>query len=298
MTLFFQVVLPVFCIFGAGFLLQRAFMLDIRSVSSVAIYILTPCLVFRTFYTSPLNMDYFYMVIFSITLMVTLIILAKVYAKTRSLLIEDESGMILSTAFMNVGNYGTPIILFAYGETAFELAISFMVLQSIIMNSFGVYYAARGKATIAVALKAILKMPATYATVLALSLNVFSVPFPAQLFASIDLVAEAAIPVVMLILGMQLAMIEWKQFEWEKIGVGVFLRMIISPVIAYGITLVLPIDDMLRNVFIVAAAMPSAATIVMYAVRFDARPKLVSTITLITTLFSLFSITFILWILG
>ncbi len=297
-TIFFQVVLPVFLIFGAGFLLQRASMLDIRSISNLAIYILTPCLVFRTFYTSPLNMDYLFMVIFSLVLMTVLISITKLYAKIRKLSVQDESGMILSTAFMNVGNYGTPIILFAYGQTAFDLAITFMVLQSIIMNIFGVYYAARGKASMTFAVKAIFKMPATYATVVALWLNVFSIPFPQPFFSTIDLVAEAAIPVVMLILGMQLAMIEWKAFDWEKISVGVCIRMIFSPLLAYGITLFLPIDELLRNVLVVAAAMPSAATIVMYAVRFDAKPKLVSTITLVTTLVSLVSITFIIWILS
>lgn len=166
------------------------------------------------------------------------------------------------------------------------------------MNIFGVYYAARGKASMIFAVKAIFKMPATYATVVALGLNVFSIPFPLPFFSTIDLVAEAAIPVVMLILGMQLAMIEWKAFDWEKISVGVCIRMVLSPLLAYGITLFLPIDELLRNVLVVAAAMPSAATIVMYAVRFDAKPKLVSTITLVTTLVSLVSITFIIWILS
>ncbi len=112
------------------------------------------------------------------------------------------------------------------------------------------------------------------------------------------MIAEAAIPTVMLILGMQLAMIQWKGFQWERISVALVIRMILSPILAYLILLFLPVDELLRNVLIVSAAMPSAATIVMYAVKFDAEPRLVSTITLMTTLFSLGSITFIIWILG
>ncbi|WP_054711749.1 AEC family transporter [Bacillus sp. JCM 19041] len=298
MVIFIQVVLPVCIVFIAGFLLQRAFMLDIRSISTVAIYIMTPCLVFRTFYVSPLDIEYAYMIVFALVLMFSLIFLAKCYARLRKLTVNEESGMILATAFMNVGNYGTPIILFAYGEGAFGLAVSFMVLQSILMNLFGVYYAAKGKAPISGAIKAIFRMPATYATVIALCFNALSISVPANLFLTIDMIAEAAIPTVMLILGMQLAMIEWHGFKWERISTAIVLRMVISPVLAFAIVLFLPISDLLGKILIVSAAMPSAATIVMYAVQFDAQPKLVSTITLMTTLVSLFSITFIIWILG
>lgn len=45
-----------------------------------------------------------------------------------------ESGMILSNAFMNAGNYGSPVILFAFGEEAFVYAVLFMSIQTIQMN--------------------------------------------------------------------------------------------------------------------------------------------------------------------
>ncbi|WP_059104958.1 AEC family transporter [Shouchella shacheensis] len=298
MAIFFQVVLPVILIFVFGFVLQKAYKIDIRSVSTVAIYIMTPCLVFRTFYESPLNAQYAYMTIFALLLMFLLIVINKIYARWRNLTQADESGLILSTAFMNVGNYGTPIILFAYGPIAFDYAVSFMVLQSIIMNLFGVYYAARGKAGVKIALHAIARMPATYATVAALFLNAVSIPVPDNLFMTVDIVAEAAIPTVMLILGMQLAMIRWEGFEWEKVTFSVVVRMFLSPLIAFGLVYILPLDPLVAKVLIVSAAMPSAATIVMYAVQFDSRPKLVSSVTLITTIVSLFSLTLLLWILG
>jgi predicted permease len=60
----------------------------------------------------------------------------------------------------------------------------------------------------------------------------------------------------------------------------------------------LPMDPMMAKVLIVSAAMPSAATIVMYAVQFDSQPRLVSSVTLVTTLFSIFTITVLLIMLG
>ncbi|MED4124891.1 AEC family transporter [Halalkalibacterium halodurans] len=298
MTIFFQVVLPVILVFFIGFIVQKWRDVDIKPISTVAVYILTPSLVFRTFYEAELNLQYLYMFLFAMLLLFALIAINKVYAVLRGYSQATESGLVLSTAFMNSGNYGAPIILFAYGNTGFAFAVSFMVLQSVIMNFFGVYYAARGKAGVRMAIRAVMQMPATYAVIVALALQAIPVEIPANFLMTVDIIAEATVPTVMIILGMQLAMIKWEHFDWSKITYGTILRLIVSPLIAFGITLVFPFDPLLAKVLIVSAAMPSAATIVMYAVQFQAEPRLVTSITLITTLFSVVTITVLLAILG
>ncbi|MDY7223204.1 AEC family transporter [Halalkalibacterium halodurans] len=298
MTIFFQVVLPVILVFFIGFIVQKWRDVDIKPISTVAVYILTPSLVFRTFYEAELNLQYLYMFLFAMLLLFALIAINKVYVVLRGYSQATESGLVLSTAFMNSGNYGAPIILFAYGNTGFAFAVSFMVLQSVIMNFFGVYYAARGKAGVRMAIRAVMQMPATYAVIVALALQAIPVEIPANFLMTVDIIAEAAVPTVMIILGMQLAMIKWEHFDWSKITYGTILRLIVSPLIAFGITLVFPFDPLLAKVLIVSAAMPSAATIVMYAVQFQAEPRLVTSITLITTLFSVVTITVLLAILG
>lgn len=298
MNIFIQVVLPVLLVFFIGFIVQKWKSVEIKPISTVAIYIMTPCLVFRTFYNAEINMQYAYMVIFAFILLFSLIIVNKIYASIRKYNSSTEGALILSTAFMNSGNYGAPIILFAYGEIGFAYAVSFMVLQSIIMNFFGVYYAARGGAGILSALKAVFQMPATYAVIVALIMKYMNLSVPSNIFMTIDIISEATIPTVMIILGMQLAQIKWGGFEWGKITYGVIIRLMVSPVIAYAVTLFMPLDPLLAKVLIVSAAMPSAATIVMYAVQFNSKPKLVSSITLITTLLSIITLTVLLIWLG
>ncbi|OIJ22302.1 transporter [Anaerobacillus alkalidiazotrophicus] len=298
MEIFFQVVLPVILVFLIGYVVQKWKKVEITSISTIAIYVMTPCLVFRTFYSAELDLQYLYMVIFSVILLVAIILINRIYAKVKGHSQSIESGLILSTAFMNSGNYGAPIILFAYGEIGFAYSVSFLVLQAIIMNFFGVYYAARGKANIRGSVRSVFEMPATYAVIVALILKGLHLELPSNLYQTVDIIADAAIPTVMVILGMQLANIQWTKFEWGHISFGVIIRLIISPLIAYGITLLFPFDPLLAKVLIVSAAMPSAATIVMYAVQFNAKPRLVSAITLVTTIISIFTITILLAILG
>jgi predicted permease len=298
MDIFIQVVFPVLLIFLTGYMIQKTARLDIKTISTIAIYILTPCLVFRTFYRAELDIQYVMMVLFAALLLFFLILINKIYARIRNYPASVESGLILGTAFMNSGNYGAPIILFAYGEAGFAYSVSFLVLQAIIMNFFGVYYAARGAYGIGKAMETVFKMPATYAVILALIFQGINVEVPANLFSAIDLIAGATIPIVMIVLGMQLAEIKMRQFQWGKVWYGVIVRIIASPLIALALIQFIPMEPLLQKVLIVSAAMPSAATTTMYAVQFDAEPDLVSSITLVTTLVSIFTITMLLVILG
>ncbi|MCD5324903.1 MULTISPECIES: AEC family transporter [Pontibacillus] len=290
MTVFIEVVLPVILVFLCGFGVQKWKKLDIKSVSTVAIYILTPCLVFETFYDAELNSEYIMIVIFAACLLAIMILINKITTFAKGYSQSVESGMILSTAFMNSGNYGAPIILFAFGEEGFTYSVSFLVLQAIIMNFFGVYYAARGQSGMKIAAQSVMKMPATYAAIIALALNLLHIPMPENIFSAVSLIADAAIPGVMIVLGMQLANISVKSIEWGKVSYASSLRLIISPLIALVLVWILPVDPLLAKVLIVSAAMPSAATTTMYAVEFNSRPELVSSITLVTTLLSIITI--------
>ncbi|MFG6147941.1 AEC family transporter [Halobacillus sp. B23F22_1] len=297
MTIFIQVVLPVILVFCAGYILQSFIRLEIKSISTVVLYIFLPCLVFDTFYHAEFNQEYLMMVIFSIALLFIILFINKAAAKAAGYPSSTESGLILSTAFMNAGNYGAPIVLFAFGEEGFIYSVSFMVIQQIVMNFFGVYYAAKGAAGVRLAIVTVLKMPPTYAVVIALTAKLASIPVSENIMSSITLVGDATIPTVMILLGMQLANITVKNLDWGKLSYAASLRLAGSPLIAWGLTTILPMSDLMANVLIISAAMPSAATTTMYAVQFDSKPELVSSITLITTLLSVITIPIVLNIL-
>jgi len=197
-----------------------------------------------------------------------------------------ENGLILATGFMNSGNYGAPVILFAFGELGFMYSISFVVSQTIFMNSFGVYFAAKGNTEFKTALKSVFKIPTIYAFLLAVLWKNFNIPLNDSFYRVIDLVANATIPTVMLVLGMQLSQIKLGKIEWEKVSIGIVLRLLISPMIAWLLTLFLPLDPLMEKVLIVSAAMPSAATMTMLSLQFETEPQLVSSITLLTTIIS------------
>ncbi|MCM3759537.1 AEC family transporter [Alkalihalobacillus oceani] len=297
MGIFFEVIVPVLLVFAVGFVLQKTKKIDTKAISTLVVYIFMPCLVFRTLYTTEVTVQYVYLIAFSLLLLTLTIVTVKLYAKIRKLPSSVESGLILSTSYMNAGNYGSPIILFAYGTTAFDYAISFYILSSILLNSVGLYYAARGNMNMKLAVKAVFTIPAIYAVFAAALVKLFHLQLPENIFSMVSFVADASIPCVMVILGMQLAQIKVKSLQWEYISFATVMKLVVAPLFAFGLTQLFTMDPLLQKVLILTAAMPTASAATIFAVQFNAEAKLVSGTTFITTLVSILTITVLISIL-
>lgn len=294
MAIFFQVVLPIMAVFGSGFILQRIRVLDVKSLAAASIYIFLPALVFTNLYEATFNQGYTVIAVYAFLLLFVMIIFIKIFANVFNWTESVESGSILTTAFMNGGNYGVPVILFSVGEEAMPYAIFLMVIQTMLMNVFGIYYASRSTSGFIRSFKTILKMPATYAALLGIGFQALSVNIPESVYSTLNMLGDAAIPLMMVILGMQLTSITSLKFDWQVILSASVTRMVISPLLALLFIWVVPVDPVVGAVLVIVAAMPSAATTTIYAIEFDSEPDLVSSITLVTTLISIVTVTVLL----
>src|SRR5699024_1789120 len=150
----------------------------VKSIAPVSIYIFLPALVFTTLYESSFNIGYSTIVVFASFLLGTMVIINKVLAKLFQWSRSIESASILTSAFMNTGNYGVPVILFRLGDADLPYVLFFVVLQSLILNVVGVHYASLSTSGMKQALRPVLKMPATYAAVLAFVLQTIAWDIP------------------------------------------------------------------------------------------------------------------------
>lgn len=293
---FLNVIFPVFAIIAIGFFFGRSSNLDVKSPSRLALYIFTPSLYFSSMLTAELQKDEFLRIL-GFAALLFIIFLAIVYLVSGALLKYDSqyrSALFLSTAFPNSGNYGLPIVLFAFGQTGFELAIVFSVFQSFLMNSAGVYFASNSKNNFFKSAKDMLKMPGFMALLIAIGMRFLNISLPETLLRPVQLMGQASIPILLVILGIQLGRVR-TALDWEFIISAVLLRLAVYPLIAFFI---IPLffngDSLIAKVMLIIAAVPSAATTTLLAIEFDAKPELVSTVTLITTMFSLATVSLIL----
>lgn len=294
MGLFLNVVFPVVIVFSSGYLLQRFNPINISSVANVSIYIFLPSLVFISLYEAEIGLDFVNVSIFFIILFILIIFIIKILAFILKWNKRVESGAILATAFMNGGNYALPVIMFSLGETAMTYAIFCFVVSSIFMSLFGVYFASRGSRGIKMAIATVLKMPTTYAVILAFALQKLPWSIPYALISILKVVGNAAIPTMMVLLGAQLSLITLKHIEWMRVTLLSFIRMIVSPILGFIIIWFMHIEGTVSYVLLIISSMPSSITMTMFSIEFDAEPRLVSSVTLVTTLVSFVTLTILL----
>jgi len=300
---FFTILLPIFCIFVVGFIAQKVLKFDIANLSKMSLYVLSPFLAFKTFYTHTLTVDYFYYILYIVLLCFILIGIISVWAAIVRYNTKERCAMILCSCFMNNGNYGTPVILVFFGALGFELAVIMMVLQQFIMSTVGIYYAAKGsdyQETISqkdVIMK-VVHMPIAYGALLGIIFQLGKISLSPAILTPIAMIGDSSVVVIMIILGMQLAKLTIKQLEYSKLAVALFVRMAISPLIALGLVYFMPIDFMYKQILIVLAAMPAAANTTLLSVQFNTKPELVSSATFVSTILSLITLPIVLWLVG
>ncbi|WP_445490964.1 AEC family transporter [Niallia sp. 03133] len=297
---FFVVLLPIFFIFGVGFVGQKILTIDTKPISTMSVYLMSPLLAFSVFVETDFNNAYLMMSIFALVLVFGIIAIIYLVGWARGYTNKKICGMVLSSAFMNNGNYGTPLVLFAFGVPALHYAVILMVIQQMIMATVGIYFAAKGSTeggSSRGTFKKVIRVPIMYGALLGIIFRFLHIPISGTMLDAIKLVGNAAIPTVMLVLGMELAKISLKNIQIQPLSFALVLRLVISPLIAWGMTMVLPVDDLVKQLMIVLAAMPSAANTTMYALQYGTEPDFVSSATLVSTLASLITLPIVLSLL-
>ncbi|PRO65856.1 AEC family transporter [Alkalicoccus urumqiensis] len=298
---FISVILPIFIVFAVGFLGQRLFAFDTRELSTMALFLISPFLVFETFYTNTLSMDYVYLAVYTVVLSGFLLISLQLWGRFKGWKRNETAGVMLSGSFMNNGNYGAPLALFVFGAAGMEIAIILMVFQQLMMSTVGIFIAAKGgaaeKNSISTAFKSVVRMPILYAALLGIALQLAAVELSSSLAEVVSLIAGAAIPVIMIVLGMQLANVPLKRVRYSLLTATVVSRLIVSPVLAFLLVWGMPLEADVKLVMILMAATPTSANITLYALRFRTEPEFVSLATLITTVLTLLTIPIVLWLL-
>ncbi|OCG68542.1 hypothetical protein A9G41_08255 [Gilliamella sp. Nev5-1] len=300
---FFINLFPIFAIFIVGFIAQKALNFDVANLSKMSLYVLSPFLAFKTFYTHTLTADYLFYICYIFGLCFSLVLIISIWSMMMKYSTKERCAMILSACFMNNGNYGTPVLLVFFGAVGFDLGVIMMVLQQFVMSTVGIYYAAKGSAHNDIVsqkdvINKVIRMPVAYGALLGIIFQLCHIPLSKSIMTSIAMIGDSSIVVIMIILGMQLAKIKIKQLDYPKLLFSLLTRMVISPLVACGIVYFMPILPIYKQVLIVLAAMPSAANTTLMSVQFDTRPELVSSATLVSTLLSLITLPIVLTLVG
>jgi predicted permease len=286
LSVFVSDILPIFVIAAIGYLLANRLQANVKTLSHVVFYALAPCFTFRMLIESKVGGPVAgRMALLAILIAVVMGILARVAAVPLRLDRADLSGFLLVAMFSNGGNYGLPVVLFAFGNDALPHATVYFVISSILTNTVGVFLAAAGRRSVLRAIYGITRIPALYGVAAAGVILATGATVPVAFMRPIQLLGDAAIPVMILILGMQLEHATVPERP-RMVATAVALSLVVAPIVALGLTKVLGLTGTARQVGVVLASMPTAVITTILALEFDTNPAFVTNVVFLTTVLS------------
>jgi predicted permease len=291
LAIFVQNILPIFIVAGIGFLVVRYLGADVRTLSRVTLYVLTPCLIFNVLVTSDVSADEFgRLTLFALGTILGIGLIA--WLVTRALRLDRvmTSAFIVVVMFANGGNFGLPLTLFVFGQEALARAAIYFVVSVVLTYTIGIFLASSGRRSVGEALSSVLRIPNIYAAAAAIVVILTGVATPSFLMRPIKLLGDAAIPVMILVLGMQLER-SVKPAVLRLAGLAVGLRLVVSALLALLLAQVLGLGGAARQAGVLQSAMPVAVITTILAVEFEVEPAFVTSVVFLSTILSPLTLT-------
>ena len=288
-------VLPVGLIILIGFIVGRALPLQRSTLSQLVLYTLSPALVIDSLYRTKLSLvsSSKLLIAFALTSGIIYIfvwLISQIFNFSPDL----RRGITAIVIFPNNGNMGLPVATFALGAAGLDRAIIYMLGSSFLMFCLGPAII-QGKGLIR-GLKLTLKLPLIWAILLGVSLRLFSIKLPWGLDLGIQQLGAAAIPIALIVLGIQLSQTHFQPRIKEFLVV--IARLVIAPTIAYGIGRLLQLETLNLQVLVLQSAMPTAVNSFIIVSEFGGDRDLVARAIVTSTLMSFITLPIVLLIIS
>jgi hypothetical protein len=284
-------ILPIFAIAAVGFLLARYAAVDVKSVSRVVFYGLLPCLAFRMLIMSTASGPIVgRLMILAVSIMAAMAVVGYIAARGLGLDGKHVRAFLMVVMFSNSGNYGLPVVRFAFGPEALTYATIYFLTGSVTTYVASSFFAESRHGRIVGALDRIWRMPALYGLTAALIVLAFGWTVPKAVMGPVTMLSDAAIPVMILVLGMQLERAVWPSRPWV-VSLAVGISLLATPCVALGLASLLRISGPALQAAVILSSMPVAVITTILALEFELAPEFVTSAVFISTLASPLTLT-------
>jgi len=284
-------VAPVALMVATGYLAARVLKLDRGPLTRLTLFVLVPFLVFDQLWRNNADLAGALKLAGAFALASAGFALAGWLAgRLLGLPWPARASLTATTAFPNTGNMGLSVAFFALGEAGLERATIVFVVATILL--FGLGPALFKGGSLAEQLKMTFRLPLIWAVVLGLAANLVGLELPLNLGGGVHMLAQGAIPMLLLSLGMQIAE--------SRFAVGLYdlgaslLRVAGGPLIAYAAGRLLGLGGADLVVLVLISGMPAAVNTYLMAAEFGGDAELTARVVVLSTLLSFLTLPLVL----
>jgi malate permease and related proteins len=292
---FLNVLVPVFALVLLGYVIGPRLELQAGTLSRLAYYVISPAFVFTLLSTATLDpattgrMAAFITCVYALSALLAFV-LARAMRRSR----EMTAAWVMIAVFGNVGNFGLPISQFAQGREALVPATVYFIANCVLAFTVAVTAAkmTMGGNPLQAAL-GVVKTPSLIAAALAIVVNAIGLPIPVAVARPLELLAGALIPVMLVVLGVQLANAGIPKPDLNMM-VPIGVRLIAGSALSLALVGVFGLTGIERNVGILQGSMPGAVLVSLIALENKMMPNYMTATVLLSNVLSAVSLAVVL----
>ena len=274
-----------------------------KVLTSLVYYLLLPGLVLSVLWEAELGNTTFLIALSAAFAVLTGFLLSLLVCRVCKARPAARGAVILAAAFPNVTYLGLPVLEATFGPWARSVAIQFDVFACTpLLFTLGVLIAARygtaaaGEHNMS---RELLRIPALWAAVVAVSLNLLDVEMHTLLAGVLAMLERGVVPLMLFSLGLSL---EWNRAQWRKLPPVVpvlLLRLLLIPALVSLFASATGLSGELHAAVVMEAAMPSMVLGIVFCDRYNLDVSLYATTVTVTTVLSLVTLPlWYRWLLG
>ena len=282
--------LTIFILLAVGFLVKKVHIVGAegqRNITDLVIYVILPCNIVTSFLngmTKDTLRDCLTILLISIGIQVFGVIYGKLLYRKQP---EDrQKSLTYAIICSNAGFLGNPIAEGVFGATGLMYASVYLIPQRIMMWSEGlaIYSGEKGRKR---TLVRVVTHPCVIACVIGIILMLTGITLPEAVLTPLKTIGRCNTALSMFVIGMILAEIDFRTMLDKTVIWFTVNRLVIIPLLVYGVTLLLPVSPTVRGVSVLLAAMPAGATTTMLALKYDRDPEFATKLVVFSTLLSI-----------
>ena len=288
------IVLPVALVVALGAAVGARFEIDVRSLTTLTIWLLSPALIADTMLHARIKPDEAIgiVVVFALVSAV-MVVVARLAARALSL---DEAGgksLQMAALLPNAGNLGLSLTLLALGQAGFERGIVTFSASAVLAYGAGPALLSGGFRS---GLRQTVRLPLIWAFIAGAGANGLDVPVPQTLSTAIHLIGSSTIPLLLVTLGIQLARTPLGVGRPDLVSTG--LRLVVAPAAAWLLATAFGLSELARAALVIQCGTPTAVNTLVLATQFGGDRRLAARAIMVSTLAALVSLPVLIWLLG
>lgn len=265
-----------------------------KVLTSLVYYLLLPALVLSVLWKADLGADSVLIALSAGVGLVVGLVLSVFSCRLCKSNASQAGAILLAATFPNATYLGLPVLEATFGSWARSVAIQYDLFACTpFLFTVGILAAARYGDPGAVKtgmLGRLMEIPALWAAIVAVILNLARVPLPDNLDGFLGLLHRGVVPLMLFSIGLSL---QWNQRQWgtlPSIVPVVLLRFVVVPLVVLFFAKTIGLTGNLRAAVVIESAMPSMVLGIVLCDRFKLDVGLYATAVTVTTAVSVIAL--------